>query len=243
MEQQENLEIDDLIVLGQGVPEEIRDGRTTICTAGYSPKHGFLRVYPTSWNMPIRRWHVIKVPLERPKAHNGRIESWKIVGSRDDWDRLGNKVKVMGEYPKSKQQGLIQGLVSGCVNDIRDSHRSLGIISPKILEHYFEKQKIPASAQTQLDGRFRVKVKEEFPLEPRIKYQCSECKVAKGFHDQQVIEWGAYEWLRKCPEKAEQVWENMHVDDNEYEKYFFVGNMFQYPNSFIVISVFRFKRK
>jgi hypothetical protein len=232
-----------LIVLGQGVPEEIKDGRTTICTAGYSPKHGFLRIYPTSWNMPIRRWYIVQIPVERPTQHNGRAESWKIVGSKDEWDRLGQKVKVIGEYPRSKQQALIKSLVSNCVKDISDDHRSLGIIKPTILEHYFEKQKIPTSTQTLLDGRFRVKVKEEFPLEPRIKYQCSGCQVGKGFHDQQLIEWGAYEWLRKSPEKAEQVWENLCLDKDEYEKYFFVGNMFQYPTAFIIISVLRFKKK
>ena len=131
LEQEQIMYIDDLIVLGQGVPEEIRDGRTTICTAGFSPKHGFLRVYPTSWNMPIRRWKIIKIPVEKPKEHNGRIESWKIIGSKNEWDKLGEKVTELGEYPQSKRQALIENLVTGCVNDIYDSHHSLGIVKPK----------------------------------------------------------------------------------------------------------------
>lgn len=243
MAQEQTMYIDDLIVLGQGVPEEIRDGRTTICTAGYSPKHGFLRIYPTSWNMPIRRWYIVKIPVEKPKEHNGRIESWKIIGSKSEWDRLGEKVTVVGEYPKSKRQALIENLLVGCVNDVYESHHSLGIVKPEILECYFEKQKIPTTHQTLLDGRFRVRVKEEFPLEPRIKYRCSNCRVGKGFHDQQLVKWGAYEWLRKSPEKAEQIWENIGLTDDAWDKYFFVGNMFQYPTAFIVISVLRFKKK
>lgn len=240
---EEQMFIDDLIVLGQGVPEEIKDGRTTICTAGYSPKHGFLRIYPTSWNMPIRRWYIVQIPVERPTAHNGRVESWKITGSKSEWDRLGDKVTAVGTYPESKRQALIESLVTNCVSDIYDSRHSLGIVKPQILEHYFEKQKIPTTHQTLLDGRFRVKVKEEFPLEPRIKYKCSGCRVGKGSHDQQLIEWGAYEWLRKYPEKAEQIWQNLGLDDDEWAKYFFVGNMFQYPTAFIIISVLRFKKK
>jgi hypothetical protein len=152
-------------------------------------------------------------------------------------------VTVVGTYPASKRQALIESLVSNCVSDIYDSHHSLGIVKPQSLEHYFERQKIPTTHQTLLDGRFRVKVKEEFPLEPRIKYRCSGCRVGKGSHDQQLIEWGAYEWLRKFPEKAEQIWQNLGLDDAVWDKYFFVGNMFQYPTAFIVISVLRFKKK
>ena len=80
-------------------------------------------------------------------------------------------------------------------------------------------------------------------MEPRIKYRCSNCRVGKGFHDQQLIEWGAYEWLRKSPEKAEQIWENLGLKDDAWDNYFFVGNMFQYPTAFIIISVLRFKKK
>ena len=96
--------------------------------------------------------------------------------------------------------------------------------------------------QQTLDNRFRVKVKDEFPIEPRIRYTCSDCKVKRGYHDQQLIEWEVYEWFRKNPENCEQVWENMHLDDPEYEQFFFVGNLYLYPTAFVIISVLRFKK-
>jgi len=40
--------IDDLIMLGRGAPDTMRDGRVTICAAGWSPTLGFVRIYPTS---------------------------------------------------------------------------------------------------------------------------------------------------------------------------------------------------
>ena len=118
----------------------------------------------------------------------------------------------------------------------------MGIIEPTILKHYFEEQDLVTSVQTNLFGELRVKIKEEFQFEPRIKYECSGCRVGRGFHDQQLLEWGAYEWMRKYPEDKEQVWENLGLDNEEYDKFFLVGNMHQYPTAFLIISILRFKK-
>jgi hypothetical protein len=241
----EQMVIDDLIVLGRGCPEEIRNGRRTICVAGFSASRGFIRIYPTRWDSPLKRWSIIKVPVERPirPKFNGRPESWKIIGSKREWRRLSDKIEVVGEFPRKKRARLISSLIDGCVEEIYDSGRTLGIIKPTILEHYFEEQKdFTKFVQKTLDGRFRVKIKSEYPIEPRIKYACSDCKVGRGFHDQQLIEWGVFEWLRKKPTNVEQVWENLHLDDEEWEKYFLVGNMYQYPTAFLIISVIRWKK-
>ena len=237
--------IDDFIVLGRGCPEEIKNGRRTICTAGYSPAHGFIRIYPTKWDSPLRRWNIVKVPVERAfkPRYNGRKESWKIVGSKAEWYRLSEKIEVVGRYSRKKQPELIESLVDGCVNEIRDSGRSLGIIKPEILNCYFEEQEgFKKSVQQTLDGRLRVRVKDEYPVEPRVKYKCSDCKTKQGFHDQQVLEWGIYQWIRKNPDSKEQVWENLGFDDPEYQKFFLVGNLLQYPTAFIIVSILRFKK-
>jgi hypothetical protein len=237
--------IDDFIVLGRGCPEEISDGRRAICTAGYSHTLGFIRIYPTRWDSPLRRWNIVRVPVERPitPRYNGRSESWKIIGSRREWDRLSEKIEVIDKYPRKDQPALIAKLEDNCVQDIYESGRSLGIIRPQILEHYFKKQEdVRTFTQQTLDTTFHVKVKDEFPIEPRVRYKCSGCKVGRGFHDQQILEWEIYEWIRKNPDKAEQVWENLRLDDPEYEKFFFVGNLYLYPTSFVVISILRFKK-
>ncbi len=103
-----------------------------------------------------------------------------------------------------------------CVSDINDEGRSLGIIKPEILDYYYEKQEdMKKFTQQTLDGRLRVKVKDEFQYEPRIKYKCSECRIGRGFHDQQVLEWEVYQWMRKHPDNIDQVWENMGFQDPE----------------------------
>ena len=59
--------ISDLIVLGRAIPEEISDHRQTICVAGYSKELGLIRLYPTRWDSPLKRWNIVKVPVERPR--------------------------------------------------------------------------------------------------------------------------------------------------------------------------------
>ena len=237
--------IDDLIILGRAVPAEIRNGRRTICTAGYSPTHGFTRIYPTKWDSPLKRWNIIRAPVERPRKprYDGRAESWKIVGSRREWDRLSDKIEIVGRLPRKEQPELIRGLIDNCIEDIKDEKRSLGIIKPEILDYYIEEQEdFKKFIQLRLDGRFQVRVKDEYTVEPRIKYKCSGCRVKRGFHDQQLLEWGVYRWFDRKPENIDQVWENLGFLDPEYEKFFFVGNLLQYPTAFVVISVLRFKR-
>lgn len=244
MSKPEQMVIDDLIILGRSCPEEIRNGRRTICVAGFSPSCGFIRLYPTRWDSPLKRWSIVKVPVERPirPKYDGRLESWKIIGSKREWERLSDKIEVIGKFPRKDQPNFVKSLVVNCVSDIYESGKSLGIIEPTIIEHYFEEQDMVTSVQTNLFGELRVKIKEEFQFEPRIKYQCSDCRVGRGFHDQQVIEWGAYEYMRKYPEKKEQIWENFGLDNDDYDKFFLVGNMHQYPNAFLIISILRFKR-
>ncbi len=216
----------------------MKNGRTSVCTAGYSHQHGFLRIYPTKMDMPLKRWDIIKVPLECNFQDN-RKESWKIEGAKSEWDTLGEKVEVLGSYPEAKRLNLVANLVDGCISDINAEKRSLGIVKPAIEECYFSEQdEFDASTQMTLQGQPLPKVREQYKQVPRIKYRCTNCKAGK-FHDQQVLEWGFYEWFRKHLDKPEQVWENAQIFSDKHEIYFFVGSIFRYWSSFSIISVLR----
>jgi hypothetical protein len=65
MSSQDNIVMDDIVILGNAVPDEISDNRFTVCTAGFSPTHGFLRIYPVPTKAPMNRWNVVKIPLEK----------------------------------------------------------------------------------------------------------------------------------------------------------------------------------
>ena len=91
----DKLVIDDLLVLGNAVPDIISDSRVTVCTAGWSPTRGLVRVYPVPPASNMRRWNVVKVPLER-NPRDSRAESWKIQGSKSEWDRIAEKIELRG---------------------------------------------------------------------------------------------------------------------------------------------------
>lgn len=77
-----------MVILGRSAPERLRDGRETVCVVGYNSDLGLIRLYPTRWDCKqLKRWNIVGVPaLKNPD--DPREESYKIEGSKRDWDRL-----------------------------------------------------------------------------------------------------------------------------------------------------------
>jgi len=111
--------IDDLIVLGRACPEKLRDGRDTVCTAGYSYRLGFIRLYPTTIHMKWKRWDIVKVLVERD-SRDTRWESRKIAGAKTEWDSLHERVEILGTLSTDERSSLIAHLVDECVQVISD---------------------------------------------------------------------------------------------------------------------------
>ena len=233
--------IDDLVVLGRACPEPLKDGRVTVCLAGWSETHGFMRIYPTRYDTDCHAWDVIKDEVEKNERDN-RLESWKIVGSREEWETLTAKIQVVGHVKsRDNKLNILTKNLSSCINPINDNRKSLGIIKPsEILRTYFKPNddygnlmQLGFPGMTELN---EVKVKRDFPQEPHIVYRCPDCQTKKKEHDQQVLEWGFYEWLRKNPDSKEQVWENAGFHRKDTDIYLFVGNQAAHRTSFMIIS-------
>ena len=162
-----------------------------------------------------------------------------LIGAKSEWDTLGEKAEILGTLPREKRLNLIANLEDGCITELNEAKRSLGMIKPVIEECYLSEQdEHDGTIQMTLSGRPQPKVREQYKMVPRIKYRCANCK-ASGSHDQQVLEWGFYEWFRKNPDKADQVWENAQVLSKKHKIYFLVGSIFRYRSSFSIISVLR----
>jgi hypothetical protein len=242
----EKIVVDDCIVLGNAVPDTISDNRYTVCTAGYSETHGLIRIYPIPPNANMNRWNIMEIPLERNPSDK-RKESWKVQGSKNEWNHLSNKIKVVKKITsKAKQVNLIHRLCDeygvNCIQDLNKNRLSLGLIKPNILGHELAKREnYNSTIQTTLDYMTLFLTRKNYKSIPKIRYRCSDCK-SKNPHNQQVIEWGFYEWMRRYPDKLDGMWENAHIDDSSYDKIFLVGNQNQYKTSFLIISIFRFKK-
>jgi hypothetical protein len=107
--------IDDLLVLGNYVPDIISDNRITVCTAGYSKSRGLVRIYPVPTISHMKRWNIVKVPLER-NPRDTRPESWKIQGSKGEWDRLAQKIELQGQVKdKAEKFSILEDLEGSSV--------------------------------------------------------------------------------------------------------------------------------
>lgn len=238
----EKMIIDDLVVLGNVAPDFLSDSRITVCTAGFSKKHGLVRVYPVPPQTPMNnRWNIVEVPVER-RAQDKRIESWKLQGSKSEWHNLPSKIKRIGTVKESDRVALLEMLFRrygvNCVEDLNDAKRSLGFIKPNVLGYELrEREDYEPSVQLQLGSDERFLTIKNYKLKPMIRYRCSDCKI-KNPHNQQVVEWGVYNWMRKFPDKSNQVWDNLGLTRMDNERMFLVGNMFLHPNSFIIISFY-----
>jgi len=232
--------IDDLVVLGRAAPEPINDGRHTVCLGGYSETVGFVRLYPTQRRMEeLKRWNVVSVPVESASPNDTRDESYKISGSKSDWDNLHHKIKKVGSLDKTEQIQLVDSLANDCTGRLNKDRRSLGMVKPaEIVDYYLEPREDP-SYQLTLDGTRR-QGKTEYPQKLYLKYECESCEI-KGTHEQHCIEWGIYRYWDKNDD-PEGVFDALRLTDDRYSHYFFVGNLRHRPSSYIVISILRFSR-
>lgn len=247
MSNSERITISDFIVLGNAVPDELKDGRKTICVAGFSKGLGLVRIYPVPPKAPVKRWNILEVPVER-NSQDTREESWKIQGSKSEWNILADRLILKDRLKdRSNQIKLVKDLKSSkyaypCVERINETKKSIGIIDPKILKCYFEvREKYDPSVQKTLTSDDPFRTIRSYPEIPKIVYTCAPKCESKNPHDQQVLEWGIYEWIRQNPEERDKVWENLHIVDEEYERTFLVGNQARYRSSFVIISIFRHK--
>lgn len=236
-------QIDNIIILGRGVPEQISDGRITVCVAGWCESHGFIRLYPSRIDSPLRVWNVVSVEVERnPK--DSRRESWKFPDSRSGWENINQHIDVTGCFPREHRMGLLDSVKSPCVMDINDRRDSLGIIKPTIKRTKLAINQLHMQAYQPLFENMEhasIPTKRDHVVEPRICYLCGESCRAKQAHDMQLLDWGCYQWIKKNPGDAQQIWRNMGIGLPEWVHYFLVGNQANQRTSYMIINVLRQK--
>ncbi len=238
--------IDDLIILGRAVPILLKDSRKTICTAGYSEKRGFVRIYPTSYKDPLRNWDVVSIEV-REDRRDSREESWQRVPS----ERFST-IRTLADNRAEKEHLLESISEEICTTDLNEQRRSLAIIKPQKLKTQFieaEQDNEGKAISNSLAGFFNTipdikgpRIKSEFKFLPYLEYRCgSQCKTQKP-HKQQLIEWGVYRWMEKHPDNIEGAWANLHINDDDWYRYLFIGNLRDQRTSWLIISVLRGKK-
>lgn len=234
---QEPERIRDLIILGRAAPEPIRDGRHTVCLGGYSREHGYVRLYPTQlWMDNCKRWNVISVPVETPSQDN-RKESYKIAGSKEDWGDLHKKIRQIDSLSKVQQIQLVDELAGDCPIRLNENRVSLGVVKPDEIMDVYIDEDADTTVQMNLEMNER-KGKSDYSQNLYLKYRCEDCS-AKTFHEQHAIEWGVYRYWDNNDD-VEGVIDALGFNDDNMNHYFFVGNLNNEREAYIVISILRF---
>ena len=232
--------IDNVVILGRAVPEEISGGRKTVCVAGYSEKQGFVRLYPTRPDSPLQQWNMVTVEVER-NPQDTRTESWKFPNSKEGWDAINRHIKNVGILPEDDRLPLLDRIKSECVRLLNEQHISLGVIRPVGVKPYLDRNEKHHEAYQPLFefvDDSTLPTKRDCHLEPRIKYACEpECKG----HDQQLLDWGCYVYMQKHPDEPQNIWRNLALNEPGWTHYFLVGNQVRHRTGYMVINVLRKK--
>lgn len=229
----------EVVILGRAAPEAISDGRLTTCTGAWSRHRGFIRLYPCDPEEDLfSRWDIVDVEVKRNPKDN-RDESWKLA-RRDQ----PSCIEKTGEYPRDERATLLTQLEDDCVEVIKESGRSLGIIRPESidgLEFKEWEEEDDETTQTKLfesmEG-WRPETREEFDQEIRIQFTCPECHTQQGYHNKTLLEWGGYVATRKNNIDSADELEGLYdLNDQEFNHWIFVGNQNNQRTSFIAINI------
>jgi len=223
--------LDDFVMLGTAVPEVTATGMITVCSAGYSQELGeLIRVYPLDMRAGFRRWENYQLPLRRnPK--DSRRESWRLAGSPQ------LEASARGVVCKSDRLAHVDRFLVPSVAYLNAQRASLGIIRPPSMSLYLgdNDERLPLLESVSLPGfeRPTTPTRDRFYRVPRVKFDDDD-----GAHDTSLLEWGAFEFLRKHP--TGDLHAAFRLGDPAREVRLLVGNLARHRNAFIVIAILGF---
>ena len=233
--------INDVVIIGQSVPQFDKYGNTNICTVGYSlSDNSFIRLYPTHHSYGLRRWDRVQLDCERRKE-DWRFESWRLRNGADDLSIRIRSTTRGSMTKKAMRLNFINSILDKSVEEINDSKRSLGIVrASSIRGHFKQNRKNAGLFQLTMKSDPDFMTRKDYPQLPHLCYKCADEPECNG-HDMQLLEWGIFEYFRKNPLVGDRVFDNLYLHDKGWRHYLVVGNQIANPNSFMVISDIRFK--
>jgi hypothetical protein len=216
--------VNDFIMLGRTEPCPSKTHGITVCSAGYSREMGqFLRVYPLAMTDKTTKWSKCTIPLER-NHRDGRAESWRL----DNGHTVDSSViTIQGKVKKDSEFDYLESLAVESIQELNSQKVSLGILKSSDVKCFFSEEKIDDYPFVEYFGVIT-------KMRPRIKI---------GSYSLQLRDWGAAEFLRKGQYPIEELWKSMRLTDQNYEHLFFVGNMQQHRNNWLIISTIMRKKK
>ena len=225
-------------MLGKTVPQRTKDGRTYVCSAGYTPDLGLVRIYPLPLSGVPARWGTYRIDVERnPK--DSRPESWRLAHDREPARHAtaNRHFTHVGDIRAQDRPHLVPDRYY--VNSIQEANErrlSLAMLRPHDVRIEWTK---PGTSKhlTPLD----IHQMELFPAWPHD--QQPQHRVPRvvfdddgGHHELQLRDWGAYRLIEK--NGSDYAYDHMtralHLGDRSA---LLVGNINNQRTAWLVIAV------
>lgn len=244
-----------MLVLGQGAPNKSKSLRSiATCVALWSRESGFCRIYPVPHNK-IKDWQYIDVEVIKSNSDK-RKNSYKVNKCEQDWPKVNINI-LNKKISRENKIKLIEELATGTIKKAEANKDSFTIIRPKtmkfIVENRILKKRKQNDNQTKIidfseigeKDPIKLNSQKDYPFTIKLKYSCQEdCNCINRQHNQSIVEYGAYEWMRKNSVNKEhylKLEENYHLNDPKYKHWLLVGNQKLHPHRYIVVKILRFK--
>ena len=220
------------VMLGTTVPEPSkRDDRIYVCSAGWHPDLGLIRIYPLGRTGAPHRWDECTIEVERNPS-DSRTESWRIAGDRKD-PRINDRFTRTGRIAERHRTDLLldDKRIPRSITQANAERKSLALLQPDHVAFSLDHNPTsPDSPQLRLfdDGLPPAEGAKRFPFIPRLRI------AGDSQHSLQLRDWGTYEWMRKHPGREDEIPNALHLGPKSV---LLVGNLNSHRTVWVVIAV------
>lgn len=214
--------LEDFVMLGKTAPETDRQGRVTVCSAGWSPElRQLVRIYPLAVENAPPDFSVSQVRIER-NDRDTRHESWKIAGDRSLNVHAGINTRFDVKRILNDRQSLVDQIpLVGSVQEANQKRLSLAVIQPDSKPNFYLEK----------NSNWRVSGKEvstkSYKYIPRVEFFLDGNKHKLKYLNQEV-----YQHLK--PTNKSDFWRI--AGRFKRNPKLLIGNMFAYRNNWLVIA-------
>lgn len=214
--------LEDFVMLGKTAPETDRQGRVTVCSAGWSPElRQLVRIYPLAVENAPADFSVSQVRLER-NHKDSRHESWKIAGDRGVDVHSGINARFDVKHILNDRSSLFEQIpLVGSVREANEKRLSLAVIQPEQApEFHLERNK------NYLMNKGKV-CSKSYKYTARLKFNLGE-----GSHNLKYLNQEVYEHLTPTSKTMFPKIKGRFKTNPKL----LIGNMFAYRNNWLVIA-------
>lgn len=203
------------IIMGQGAPNECRDGSKTKCAIILNDDLGFFRVYPILAERSFPVWGRVRCEITRNEKDT-RSESYKIA---PDFEIMGRI-----DRPEEKRAILNECCLKSGDHDPLDyqnqNRRSIALIKQGYgtMSATLEQRNRISPDDPEFGG---IMTKDDHWNKPLLRWKSFQGKQ----HESHLVGTEVYEGLRKNPENPFNIFNNLQICNPDFETWLLLGNM------------------